>query len=190
MSDATPIPSKPWWQSKTVILNLVALVSMMLPPVRAWLDGNTEAPLAVLAALNLLVRFVTQGRISIFPDDDGSDGGNATGGRGSSGGKNAGVGTGGHSNAQRSHVFPWPGVVGCAAAFLVLTGCTVGVDSQGGWSIKPDALTIDAGLKYLIRHEGDAKSGLSAWEYFDPETGEKIKPEDYASWGITASPAQ
>jgi hypothetical protein len=70
------------------------------------------------------------------------------------------------------------------AGALLMSSCTVGVDSAGGWSIKPDPLTIDAGLKYLIRHDDDAKSGLTEWEYFDPATGEKIKPEDYAAWGI------
>jgi len=128
MSDATPVPSKPWWQSKTVILNLIALVSMMLPPVREWLDGNTETPLAALAALNLLVRFATKGKISLFPADDGSAGGNAAGGNGASGGHNAGVGTGGHDrNGQRASFFPWLVVVACAACLLMaamLTGCT------------------------------------------------------------------
>lgn len=70
------------------------------------------------------------------------------------------------------------------AGALLMSSCSVGVDSAGGWSIRPDPLTIDAGLKYLIRHEDDAKSGLTEWEYFDPSTGEQIKPEDYAAWGI------
>lgn len=83
-----------------------------------------------------------------------------------------------------------------AAAFSMaggLSSCAVGVDSAGGWSIKPDPRTIDAGLKYLIRHEDDqggSKAGLTQWEYYDPATGEKIPPEDYAAWGITASPAE
>jgi hypothetical protein len=184
MSNATPVPSKPWWQSKTVILNLVALVSLMLPPVREWLDGNTEQPLAALAALNLLVRFATQGKISLFPDDDGSAGGNATGDFGASGGK-AGVGTGSHdNNGQRTHVFPWLGVVACAAWLLLLPGCVAGVDADGGFFVKPDPLTVDAGLKYLIRPDDSAKSGLTTWEYFDPETGQEIPEEDYAAWGI------
>lgn len=76
------------------------------------------------------------------------------------------------------------------AVFLAgasLTSCVVGVDEAGGWSVRPDPLTIDTGLKYLIRHdEESAKSGLTQWEYFDPATGEKIKPEDYAAWGIPA----
>ncbi len=77
------------------------------------------------------------------------------------------------------------------AGACLMSSCVVGVDAEGGWSIKPDPRTVDAGLRYLIRQdEESAKSGLVQWEYFDPETGEKIPPEDYASWGIAAGPAQ
>lgn len=68
-----------------------------------------------------------------------------------------------------------------------LTSCVVGVDEAGGWSVRPDPMTIDTGLKYLIRHDKDsAKSGLTQWKYYDPETGKEIPPADYAAWGITA----
>jgi hypothetical protein len=65
-----------------------------------------------------------------------------------------------------------------------LTSCVVGVDEAGNYSVRPDPYSIDAGLKYLIRHEGDAKSGLTEWEYYDADTGKKIPPEDYAAYGI------
>lgn len=68
---------------------------------------------------------------------------------------------------------------------LSMSACVVGVDERGGWSVRPDPLTVDAGLKYLIRHDdGDAKDGLMQWRYYDPETGKEIPEEDYAAWGI------
>ena len=70
------------------------------------------------------------------------------------------------------------------AGALLMSSCVVGVDERGGWSVRPDPLTVDAGLKYLIRHEGDAKSGLTQWEYYDAETGKLIEPADYAAYGI------
>ena len=73
------------------------------------------------------------------------------------------------------------------AALMLSPACTVGVDSSGGWSVRPDPKTIDAGLRYLIRHEEDpdgSKSGLTQWKYYDPATGEEIPEEDYAAWGI------
>lgn len=78
------------------------------------------------------------------------------------------------------------------AVFLAgasLTSCVVGVDGEGNYTARPDPVTMDVALKYLIRHEQDedgSKGGLTAWDYFDPATGEKIKQEDYAAWGIPA----
>ena len=73
----------------------------------------------------------------------------------------------------------------------ILTSCVVGVDAEGGWSVRPDPKSIDAGLKYLIRHEDDgAKDGLTEWEYYDADTGKKIEPADYAAYGIEAESAE
>ena len=67
---------------------------------------------------------------------------------------------------------------------LSMSSCVVGV-GEDGWSVRPDPITIDAGLKYLIRHDdGGAKDGLTTWRYYDPETGKEIPPEEYEAWGI------
>lgn len=193
-NEATPT-AKPWWQSKTIFLNVLALVAMMVPAVREWVEKNPVEPIAVLSALNLLVRFVTSGRISIFPDGDG-DGGAGSSPEGSprtgvpgaarSEGNGGGVlGSLAAADDRDTPGFPW--LVSPACLLLLLASCTVGVDAEGGWSIRPDPMTIDAGLKYLIRHEQDedgSKAGLTQWKYYDPATGKEIPEEDYAQWGI------
>ncbi len=77
------------------------------------------------------------------------------------------------------------------AGGLLMSSCVVGGDSKGGWYVKPDPMTVTEGLKYLVRQDEDsAKAGLVQWSYYDPETGKEIPKEDYAAWGITASPAE
>ena len=185
MADETTPTAKPWWQSKTVWLNVLALLSMAVPAVREWADSNPVEPMAALTALNVLVRFVTSGRISIFGEDDSSGG--SSSGVGASGGKAGGAGrsdAADYRESRRTRGVPWLVVSACAMVCL-LTACTVGVDAEGGWSVRPDPRTIDAGLRYLIRQEEDeAKGGLTQWKYYDPATGEEIAEEDYAAWGI------
>jgi hypothetical protein len=90
--------------------------------------------------------------------------------------------SGGAAAAVAMTAAAWGGVA--MAGALLMSSCVVGVDERGGWSVRPDPLTVDASLKYLIRHEGDAKSGLTEWEYYDAETGKLIEPADYAAYGI------
>lgn len=190
MPDSTTPNAKPWWQSKTVWMNVLALLSMAVPAVREWVAKNPVEPLAVFTAAGVILRFVTSGKISIFGEDDDSSGNGSSSGVGASGGKAGGSDPGtaaGFQETRRTRGVPWLVMPACALAFLCLPACTVGVDSAGGWSVRPDPLTIDAGLKYLIRHEEDedgSKAGLTQWEYYDPTTGEKIPEEDYAAWGI------
>jgi hypothetical protein len=183
--DAPTTPTaKPWWQSKTVWLNVLALASMAVPAVREWVEKNPVEPMAALTALNVLVRFVTSGKISIFGDDEEDSGaGKISGGTGVPAGS-AGKQAGGAANGKtRRSGIPW--LVTPACVLLVLPGCTVGVDAEGGWSIRPDPRTVDAGFRYLIRQEEDeAKGGLTTWKYYDPATGEEIPESEYAAWGI------
>jgi hypothetical protein len=188
MPDATSPTAKPWWQSKTILLNILALVAMAVPAVAGWVKENPVEPVAVLTALNLILRFVTSGKISIFGDDDdfptglnvpGSERGKTTAGR------DAG-GNAGESKERHTPGFPWLVGPACVALLLLLPGCMVGVDGEGNYSVRPDPRTMDVALKYLIRHEEDedSKGGLVEWEYYDPATGEEIAEEDYAVWGI------
>lgn len=76
MSDAIP-PSYPVTvtveetrkgilRSKTFWLQVLAFLSVLFPPVQSWLASNPVEAVALLAALNVLVRFATSGRVTIF----------------------------------------------------------------------------------------------------------------------------
>lgn len=63
---ATEETPKKALRSKTVWLNAVALLSASLPAVQEWLRENPVEIVSALAALNILVRFVTSGKVSLF----------------------------------------------------------------------------------------------------------------------------
>jgi hypothetical protein len=161
--------TKPFWQSKTVWVQVLAVLSMFIPAVGEWVARNPVEFVAVLGAINTLVRFATHGSVSVFQDDEP---GSAEGKGGSSGGSLLLL------------------MIATAAGFIMagglLSSCAVGIDEQGNYLLKPDPYAIDAGLKYLIRHEEDedAKGGAVEWVYYDPKTGKPIDPKDYAAWGI------
>jgi hypothetical protein len=163
--------TKPFWQSKTVWLQALALLAAFIPAVAEWVKTNPVEFVAALAALNTLVRFATHGSVSIFQDgdDDGDDAGSGNGAASGGGLLLAMIAT----------------AAGFAMAGGLLSSCAVGVDAEGNYTLRPDPNSIDAVLRHAIRHEADeAKGGLTRWEYFDPATGEKIDPKDYAAWGI------
>jgi hypothetical protein len=68
--------SKSIFLSKTFWVQIAAVVSLAVPAVREWLDANPEQFVAALAAVNVLVRFATSGKISILgagePEEPGS----------------------------------------------------------------------------------------------------------------------
>ena len=160
--------SKPFWHSKTVWVQALAITATFIPPVAAWLTANPVEFVAALAAVNTLVRFATRGSLSIFPDD--ADIGGKSGG----------------SSAGSALLAMTATAAGLAMAGGLLSSCVVGVDERGDYSLRPDPRTMDVALKYLIRHEEDedAKGGLTTWTYHDPATGALIPEEDYAAWGI------
>lgn len=66
--------SKPLIRSKTFWLQIVTLLAVFLPGVQEWLAKNPVEPVAVLVAINIIIRFATSGRVTIFREDDGKDG--------------------------------------------------------------------------------------------------------------------
>ena len=64
-------------KSKTVWVQIAAVVSAMLPVAGDWLRSNPVEFVAALAALNVLVRFVTHGKVTVFSDDSSGHGGGA-----------------------------------------------------------------------------------------------------------------
>jgi hypothetical protein len=162
--------SKPFWQSKTVWVQLLAMAGVFIPAVAEWVKTNPVEFVAALAALNTLVRFATHGSVSIFQDDEsGTAGGN------------------GGSSGESVPLLMMATAAGVSlAGGLLLSSCAVGIDEEGNYLVKPDPHSVDALLKYAIRHEDDAKGGAVEWVYYDPKTGKSIDPEDYAAWGIKA----
>lgn len=72
MTAATsPPPSaKSILRSKTFWLQIIAVASSFYPPVGVWVAANPVGALSALGGLNILVRFVTKGQITIFPGDE------------------------------------------------------------------------------------------------------------------------
>lgn len=161
--------TKPFWQSKTVWVQVLAVLSMFIPAVGEWVAKNPVEFVAVLGAINTLVRFATHGSVSVFQDDE----------SGNAGGKGSGSG----GSALLAMIATW-GALALAGGGL-LTSCMVRGDGDG-WTLSTDPKAIDAGLRYLIRHEEDPESGTVEWEYYDAETGKLIEPKDYAAYGIKA----
>lgn len=67
--------TKPIYCSKTFWLQVVALASLAAPQVGAWVEANPVSYTAALAALNVLMRFFTSGRVSVCPPGEKGDGG-------------------------------------------------------------------------------------------------------------------
>lgn len=63
--------NKPILKSKTFWVQVAALAAVFFPPVQEWLAKNPVEFVAVLGAVNVLVRFLTSGKISILGDTDG-----------------------------------------------------------------------------------------------------------------------
>ena len=83
MPETTPAaPTKSVLLSKTVWLQIVLFALAFFPPALGWLQANPVEAVAVITALNVLLRFVTSGKISLLPPDDQADGtSGAAGGR-------------------------------------------------------------------------------------------------------------
>jgi hypothetical protein len=59
------------FQSKTFWVQVATLAAAFAPPVQAFLIANPVEFVAVLTAINTVVRFVTSGKIAILGDGEG-----------------------------------------------------------------------------------------------------------------------
>lgn len=67
--------STPWYLSRTLWINVAALLSMLVPSVRDWLAANPIEFTSALGAINVLLRFVTVGKYQLAEPTGGQDGG-------------------------------------------------------------------------------------------------------------------
>lgn len=185
--------AKPWWQSKTVILNVIALLSLMIPPVGQWLKENPVEPVAVLAAINLLVRFATRGAVTWLPDNDQGGNGSTTGGSYSEDGYgNRSPGITDDFAPRISGVLPW--LVGPMCAVLMLSllpSCspeamqavrsvpiTIGVEGEHGTYGYSSKGGLSIAIKGKVRED---KSGRAkAFEWPDAPKRRGVLPPIYA----------
>ena len=61
---------KPIWRSKTFWLQVITLLSLVFPQVQDFISKNPEQFVSVIAALNVIVRFATSGRVTLFSSGD------------------------------------------------------------------------------------------------------------------------
>ncbi|MBS5509392.1 MAG: hypothetical protein KHX31_12240 [Akkermansia sp.] len=67
--------STPWYLSRTLWINVAALLSLLVPAVRDWLTANPVEFTSVLGAINVLLRFVTVGKYQLAEPTGDQDGG-------------------------------------------------------------------------------------------------------------------
>lgn len=67
--------STPWYLSRTLWINVAALLSMLVPSVRDWLAANPIEFTSALGAINVLLRFVTVGKYQLAEPTGDKDGG-------------------------------------------------------------------------------------------------------------------
>lgn len=60
--------TSPFYSSKTFWINTVALLSLIFPAVRDWLASNPVEAGGALAAVNILIKFVTHGQQELVDD--------------------------------------------------------------------------------------------------------------------------
>lgn len=78
----TQVPRKRWWKSKTLWTNVVVVLATVFRDVREWLHRNPVDFAVALSAVNVLLRFVTQSKLSLDDDDASGGGGSGTTGAG------------------------------------------------------------------------------------------------------------
>jgi hypothetical protein len=69
-------------RSKTFWVQVIAFGASFYPPIGAWVAANPETALAALGAVNVLVRFATSGKVTIFQANDDNGGGSSGGASG------------------------------------------------------------------------------------------------------------
>lgn len=58
-------PSKPWYQSKTLWVNFIAIAGMFIPAAQSYIAQHPTASVDVIGALNVFLRLISGDRIEI-----------------------------------------------------------------------------------------------------------------------------
>lgn len=141
-TQSTPTGKTPVYLSGTLWLTVAALLAMIFPQVKEWLENNPIEITSVLGAVNVLLRFLTSGRRELqFPDSEDKETASGTGETQES----SVTRTGGHDVAKTERLqkilFP---VLFLGAMSLVSCGHDVTLTPDGAEVCKGDScLTLD-----------------------------------------------
>ena len=141
--------------SKTFWVQVLTVLTALIPAVQDWLTKNPVEFLSALAAVNVLVRFVTSGKVTIFSDNE--DANKPSGGMGL-----------------------WVLLVmGTAAALGGLPSCNMAeYPLNGALSYRDAASGANGGLVFS---PGKPVQGTMRVPVRDPETGEVLGTVDFTS---------
>lgn len=139
--------SKPFYLSRTFLVNVIALLALFFPAVREWAAAEPEAPVIILAFVNLVLRTVTSRPISIS-NGGASENGGASGGSG-------GI---------------LPLALFCLAAACLLPSCT-GYPVTGSITYRDPQSGAKGGLVFT---PGAPPRASVRVPVYDPQTGELI----------------
>lgn len=143
--------SKPFFLSRTFWVNVIALLALFFPAVREWAAAEPEAPIIILAFVNLVLRTVTNKSITISKDDGDTDDGKSSGGFGG---------------------LPLALMLAAAIIVVCLPAC-----SGSGYPLTGSITYRDAesGAKGgLVFEQGKAPRASVRVPVYDPKTGELI----------------
>jgi hypothetical protein len=121
--------TKTIFKSKTFWIQALAVAAAFIPQVRAWVAANPVEFAAALAAVNVLVRFATSGKVNVFGKQD--DGWDDFFGSGTGDGKPAATGDVRDKPTAAPFAFMALLVVG-AAAVLPLASCSTVTTTKDG----------------------------------------------------------
>lgn len=56
--------TKPWWQSKVLVLNLIAVLIAVLSEWQGYLSSGTNTALGLTAVVNVFLRAITKAKLT------------------------------------------------------------------------------------------------------------------------------
>lgn len=61
----SPAPSKPFWESKTLWINILAVGAMFIPPLQSYVSSHPTAAIDVIGAINVVLRLISGDTLEI-----------------------------------------------------------------------------------------------------------------------------
>ncbi len=153
--------SKPFYLSRTFWVNILAMLCLVFPAVRAWAAENPEAPVIILSFVNLLLRTATDKAVSLTND------------MGASKAEVGGISDDVKSPSGRGGSLPLGILLVCAISLLCLPSC--GTDFTGTLSFR-DA---NSGAKGGLSFDGEGSPhGFFRVPIYDGATGNLVGQAD------------